>query len=277
MNYRHHFHAGNFADVMKHAVLIALIDAMRAQGPVRLIETHAGAGLYDLEGEVARRTGEAEAGAGRLMTAAHLPGSLAGLKRIVQAENPTGDLRLYPGSPLVALAALGAGDAYVGCELRPDDAAALQTLLASRGRGASAQALATDGYAALEARLGQASKGRGDLVLIDPPYERGDDYDRAAEAVAVCRARGAAVALWAPIKDLETLDALVRRIEVLAPRRLIVAEVRLRPLINPMKMNGSTMLLVDTPNIVAEVEAICRWTAVHCGEAGARGVVSADF
>ena len=268
MNYRHHFHAGNFADVMKHAVLLALIAAARATGTVSVVETHAGAGLYDLEGEVARRSGEAEAGVGRLMTAGVLPAPLDALRQAVRLQNPQGGLRFYPGSPLVALGALGAGDRYAGCELRPDDAGTLAALLRERARGVAASAVEADGYAA----LGKLLSG-GDLVLIDPPFERGDDYDRAAEAIDLCRKRGAGAAMWAPIKDLETLDALVRRVEVLSPGRLMLAEVRLRPLTNPMALNGAAMLLVDTPDIAAEAGQVCAWVAEHCGGAGARGGV----
>lgn len=266
MNYRHHFHAGNFADVMKHAILLALLEAARAKGGVRLVETHAGAGLYDLQGDLARRTGEAEAGVGRLMAAGGLPASLAALKTAVARVNPGGELRFYPGSPLAALGALGRGDRYLGCELRPEDQATLDALLRERAGPPEAKAVAADGYAMLETQV-----GRGDLVLIDPPYERGDDYDRAADAVGLCLERGAGAALWAPVKDLETLDALVRRLEAFSPHRLVLAEVRLRPLVNPMTMNGSAMLLADTPDVAAEADAVCAWTAAHCGEAGARG------
>lgn len=269
MNYRHHFHAGNFADVMKHGVFLALIAASRARGPLSVVETHAGAGLYDLHDALARRTGEAEAGVGRLMAAGVLPPPLEQLRQAVRRENPQGGLRFYPGSPLVALGALGAGDRYTGCELRPDDAETLAALLAGRARTAAAATHAADGYAALK---GLATAGA--LVLIDPPFERDDDYDRAADAVALCRARGAAVAVWAPVKDLETLDALVRRVEDAAPARLLLAEVRLRPLTNPLTLNGSALLLVDTPDVEGEVQAVCAWVAAHAGGAGAQGRVT---
>ncbi len=250
---------------MKHAVLLALIAAARGEGALSVVETHAGAGLYDLQGEVARRTGEAEAGVGRLMAAGALPGPLDALRQAVRRENPNGGLRFYPGSPLVALGALGPGDRYRGCELRADDADSLAALLRARARGAAAEAMQADGYAA----LGKLLAG-GDLVLIDPPFERDDDYDRAAEAVRLCLQRGAGVAVWAPVKDLETLDALIRRVEDLSPTRLLLAEVRLRPLTNPMTLNGAAMLLVDTPEATAEVEAVCAWVAAHCGGPAAR-------
>jgi 23S rRNA (adenine2030-N6)-methyltransferase len=296
LNYRHHFHAGNFADLMKHAILLELIAAMRSRGPLRLIETHAGAGLYDLEGDVARRTGEAEAGVGRLMTAAALPAPLEALRQAVLAENADGKLRLYPGSPLLALGAMRTGETYMGYELRPDDFESLRTLLSqrtaikrvdapkrrdwtktgasdavsdsldskSRGAAPTAKAFDSDGYAALETAL----QG-GELVLIDPPYERGDDYDRVVEAADLCIRRGASLAIWAPLKDLESLDALTRRIEALSPRGLELAEVRLRPLRDPMKMNGSVMLLVDAPEV--DAGSICTWVAEVCGDPGGLG------
>ncbi len=287
---------------MKHAILLAMIEAIRARGPVRVVETHAGAGLYDLQGEAAQRSSEAEGGVGRLMTAIDLPAPLARLKQAVEWENPDGRLRFYPGSPLLAL---GAGAAYRGFELRPDDFESLRALVRqrtnvpvldsldsglrspgrSKGKGSAAdvpvldsldsksrvqRAVAevsmADGYAALPGAL----KG-GELVLIDPPFERSDDYDRASEATGAALAKGASVAIWAPIKDLETLDALVRRLEALSPRALVLAEVRLRPLSNPMKMNGCAMLLVNAPDILEAAGLVCAWTARACGEAGARG------
>ncbi len=256
---------------MKHAVLLALIEAAHTIERVRLVETHAGAGLYDLRGELARRTGEAEAGVGRLMEAGALPAPLEALRQAVRRENPNGGLRHYPGSPLVALGALGAGDRYTGCELRLDDAEALATLLGERATagGVVAETVNADGYAEL-GRLLTA----GDLVLIDPPFERGDDYDRVAAAAQLCLSRGAGVAVWAPIKDLETLDALIRRLETLSPARLILAEVRLRPLVNPMALNGAALLLVDTPDVAAAAEKVCAWVAKHCGGADARGGVA---
>lgn len=291
LNYRHHFHAGNFADVMKHAILLELIAAMRRAGPVRLVETHAGAGLYDLEGEMAARSSEAEGGVGRLMAAGDAPRALKALKAAVAAENPDGRLQLYPGSPVLAAGALGGDGRYVGCELRPDDYDSLRRILAERSPPngnrsdrnrqnlhplhpdrrvqLACEAKLADGYAALPGLL----RG-GELVVIDPPYERGDEYDQVERAVALAIAKGAGAAVWAPIKDLETLDGMIRRLEALRPRTLVLAEVRIRPLTNPMSMNGSVMALVNTADVSAEAGAVCDWVAAHCGEAGAKGGAS---
>ena len=118
MNYRHSFHAGNFADLVKHALLLWLIARRRAAGPLSVVDTHAGAGLYDLSGDAARSK-EAEAGVARLMTAAGRPPLIEALAQAVAALNPDGGARFYPGSPRLVGDRLGEGGRYVGYELNP--------------------------------------------------------------------------------------------------------------------------------------------------------------
>jgi 23S rRNA (adenine2030-N6)-methyltransferase len=274
LNYRHHFHAGNFADLVKHAVLLALLERLTAQtAPLTVIDTHAGAGLYDLTDDKARRSKEAEVGIARLMADGTAPAVFDPLKAAVRAANESEALRFYPGSPLLTAGALRLGDRYLGFELRTDDQAALQTLLRARVRsGVKAEARLGDGYGA----SGEASTGRGRSVvyLIDPPFERGDEYDRIVETVATARRASAPTfAIWTPIKDLETFDAILRRLEALHPGPIAVAEVRLRPLTDPMKMNGCAMVLIDAPDLIDDAQTICRWVASHCGEEGANGRV----
>lgn len=268
MNYRHQFHAGNFADLVKHAALLHLLaEATARPEPVFVLDTHAGAGLYDVSES---RTGEAASGVGRLM-AEPAPPAFEPLKRAVRARNPGGALRFYPGSPRLIADALRPGDRYVACELRPDDHAALRSALQG-GRG-RIEALRTDGYAAVAERL--PVKTANALVLIDPPYERGDEVQNveAAVATALQRAPAAAICVWAPIKDLEGLDALVRRLESRSTD-LLVAEVRLRPLHDPLKLNGSALLLVNAPSsLEPPLAEIVRWTAERLGEGGALGRV----
>ena len=238
LNYRHEFHAGNFADLLKHAIVLAWIKRLGGAGGLTVLDTHAGAGLYDLKGEAARKSGEAAVGVARLMAAEDAPPVLAALKRAVQAENGPGQLRFYPGSPAVVARALKTGDRYIGCELRPDDYAALAKLLRQRG----GEALRMDGYTALSE--GRAGAGRR-LVLIDPPFERGDEYVNIVEAVRTDRARGGegAYAVWTPIKDLKTFDSFLGGIESLGAGGLAV-QARLRPLNDPMRMNGCAMVLL---------------------------------
>lgn len=265
MNYRHSFHAGNFADLLKHAVLLAMIDRLGARGPLTVIDTHAGAGLYDLSGDAARSR-EAEAGVLKLMQADALPPPLARLRDEVRALNPAGPTRWYPGSPLLAARALGQGR-YIGFELNPPVAEALTEALEAHPR---AQAMPGDGFE----QAPTAARAPG-LVLIDPPFERPDDYRRAVACAAEIRRLrpGAPVAIWAPLKDLETFDAFVRDLEGHGAPSLII-EARLRPLTNPMKMNGCVMAVTDAPPELAPAgQAVADWIAAELGEAGARAEV----
>jgi len=270
MNYRHAFHAGNFADLHKHAILLAMLAALQDESEaLAVIDTHAGAGAYDLSGEMARRSGEAQAGIFRLRAAADAPLVFGALLKAVLKLNSGQAGDLYPGSPLLIARALRKSDRYAGCELRADDMALLSKTLAPY---ANARAFEADGYAMAAA---QAGVGGRTFVLIDPPFERPDDYARIAETTraVLARAPDAALAIWLPIKDLETFDAFLRAMETVT-NDLLVAELRLRPLTDPMKMNGSAMVMVGAPASVeaAAVEA-GDWIAARLGEAGGRSRV----
>ena len=271
MNYRHAFHAGNFADLVKHATLLILLDRLtRAADPLTVVDTHAGAGAYDLRGEAAAKSGEAQAGIVRLMADAQAPAVFAPLKAAVGRLNPGGPVRLYPGSPLLIAAALRPADRYLACELRPDDHATLQQALKPYP---FATARLADGYAAAPGALDPRRRA---LVLIDPPFEAADDYDRIAAAVSAILARqpAACVAVWVPLKDLETFDALLRRLEDAGVTDLLVAEARLRPLTDPLKMNGCAMLLVGAPaGLEPSLTAVVHWVAENPGNAGGMGKV----
>lgn len=265
MNYRHAFHAGNFADLVKHAGLLRLLSELTATGgPLTVIDTHAGRGLYDLGGAEARRSGEAEAGALKLRTARDAPAEIAALRQAVADLNGGDAVRRYPGSPWLITEALRPGDRYIACELRPEEREALRT--AMRGRGA-VRTLNADGYAAAVAEC--PAQGRV-LVLIDPPFERADDYARIAETVAALCARNpkAQALVWLPIKDLETLDSFLRDLEDEVAAPMLVAEARVRPLSDPMKMNGCALVLVGGPDLAAPFAAICGWVAEALGAGG---------
>jgi 23S rRNA (adenine2030-N6)-methyltransferase len=269
MNYRHSFHAGNFADLVKHALLLWLVDRMQARGSLTVIDTHAGAGLYDLTGD-AVRSREAEAGVARLMASDTLPPAIKALAEEVAALNPDGGVRFYPGSPLLVARRLSGSDAYLGFEMNPPVVDLLDQALAdwpaARGRAA-------DGYEA----LAEATAGvRGPLVLIDPPFEQADDYQRAADAAAavVRRDPTATVAIWTPLKDMETFDGFLRRLAGAGASRVLVAEARLRPLTNPMKMNGCTLVMLNPPEgAEAVAQQVCGWVAETLGDTGARAEV----
>ncbi|MBX3481610.1 MAG: 23S rRNA (adenine(2030)-N(6))-methyltransferase RlmJ [Caulobacter sp.] len=267
MNYRHAFHAGNFADLVKHAGLLTLLELMMARpGPLSIIDTHAGAGGYDLEGELSRRTGEAAQGIFRLMADEGAPGVFDGLKEAVRQGNPDGEVRFYPGSPSLIGGRLRAGDRYTACELRDDDKALLEQTLQPF---AGARALQADGYST--AADGVAASGAA-LVLVDPPFERADDYQRIVDTLAAVRRRNAraVLAAWLPLKDLETFDSFLRQVEPLAPDALI-GECRLRPLDNPLKMNGCALVIAGAPDGMDQpLGEICAWVA-GLGEGQGRG------
>lgn len=270
MNYRHSFHAGNFADLVKHALVLWLVEQMQAAkaegAPLTVIDTHAGAGLYDLTGD-AVRSKEAEAGIVKLMQATGRPPLIEALAAEVAAMNTGDQVRFYPGSPLLVARALRPGDRYLGYELNPPIVELLQAALEPY---AGASGLAGDGYAlALE----DARRAHAPLVLIDPPFERPDDYVRAAEtAQAIVKADpGARLAIWTPIKDMETFDGFLRR---LAGLKVLACEARLRPLTNPMKMNGCAMVLVNPPaGAEAAGQEVCGWVAGALGAEGARAEI----
>ena len=261
MNYRHAFHAGNFADLAKHAALGLILDRLLAEPePLLVIDTHAGAGLYDLRGEMARKSGEAEAGIVRLMADPAAPAGLGGLKDTVLRLNPSGRPRLYPGSPVLIAGRLRAGDAYVGAELQAEDFVALKAALEPH-RGL-ARAVQSDGYILAETLAQQDEKRL--FALIDPPFERADDYERAAGLAAVLlrRKRPATVALWTPLKDLETFDGLVRRLEQLQSGGLLIAETRLNGLDNPMRLNGCGLIFMNEPKGLEEsLWPVLKWVA----------------
>jgi 23S rRNA (adenine2030-N6)-methyltransferase len=269
MNYRHSFHAGNFADIVKHALMLWLLEQRQAAGPVMVLDTHAGAGLYDLTGD-AVRSREAEAGIERLMASEARPPLIEALAKAVSQTNPGGGVRFYPGSPLLVACRLRSGDRYVGFELNPPVLALLAEVLEPF---ATAAARGGDGYDQVVAEAGTTP---GSFVLIDPPFEQPDDYHRAADTAAtILRADPeATVAIWTPLKDMETFDGFLRRLAQGGAGRALVAEARLRPLTNPMKMNGCALVVLNPPpGAEAAANEVCGWVTESLGEAGARAEV----
>jgi 23S rRNA (adenine2030-N6)-methyltransferase len=267
LNYRHAFHAGNFADLVKHAALLELLRLMaQAPGPLTVIDTHAGRGVYDLTGVAARKSGEAQAGVVRLMGAADAPADYAPLKAAVSEANAKGkDVAAYPGSPWLIARALRPGDRYLACELRPEEHAALRKALGARP---GLETLCADGF---DVAVDRCPPRGSALVLIDPPFEKPDDYRRIVEAVGGVRDRnaGAVVMIWLPLKDLETFDGFLRDLEDLEPGPILVAETRLRPLSDPLKMNGCALVFVGAPKgLEALLEPVCNWPAQAQGEGG---------
>ncbi len=238
MNYRHAYHAGNFADCFKHALLLHLIAALqRKAGGIMVLDTHAGAGAYDLTADPAIRTGEAARGILRLLD--DPPPPLAGYVGLVRT------LGGYPGSPVLARARLRAQDRLVCCELHPEEHAALRARFAGdRQVGVHWR----DGWEALGALLPPRDRSRA-LVLIDPPYEAPDESARLAAGLvrAVARFPTGLFAAWYPVKHLAPVRALHAAVANGVRRPVLAAELALRAPLDPSRLNGCGLLVVNPP------------------------------
>ena len=226
MNYRHIFHAGNPADVVKHVVLVMLLDRLRGKpAAFSVLDTHAGIGRYDLASPEAQRSGEAAAGIGRLWQHGGLPTPVQRYVDLVRALNPDGPLRWYPGSPLLARALLRADDRLVLSELHPDDVRTLQREFRDDAQVAVHH---QDGWTALKALLPPTPR-RG-LVLIDPPFEAPDDYQRLVAGLQLAHGRWPTglYALWYPIKDPAAVWSLHEALAESAIRRILLVEMTWR-------------------------------------------------
>ena len=246
MNYRHAFHAGNFADVFKHAILLALLDALAAKDkPLCYFDTHAGRGRYALDAAEAAKTGEWRDGVGRLFDDPAPPAPLRRYVEAIRRCNFDGGLHVYPGSPLLAAQALRPSDRLVLCEMQADESAALRALFRDDRR---AQVHTRDGYAALNALLPPAER-RG-LVLIDPPFEAQEGEFAAVEvALAKAQARWATgvYAVWYPIKSRRTLAPFHRRLSSGPFADVLAAELLVYPDDSPLRLNGCGMLIANPP------------------------------
>jgi len=245
MNYRHAYHAGNFADVVKHALLARiLVHLCSKPAAFRVIDTHAGAGLYDLGGPEATRTQEWQGGIGRLVNAppeGALGFLLAPYLEVVAAHNSAGALRTYPGSPAIVRAFLRVQDRCLCCEIEPKAAAALTRSLSHDQR---VKLVPIDGWTALNAYVPPPER-RG-LVLIDPSYEdAGDFLNQGLEAAHRKWASGIYL-LWYPIKGRAQPDALARRLRRSGINKILRAELNIDAP-DPARLTGCGLITVNPP------------------------------
>ncbi|MEX1152736.1 23S rRNA (adenine(2030)-N(6))-methyltransferase RlmJ [Parvibaculum sp.] len=265
MNYRHAYHAGNFADVMKHAVLALVIEHMKLKDkPFFLLDTHAGAGETDLSGIEAQKTGEFRAGIARVL-AAETPHPALEPYLAALGDEP---LARYPGSPLLAVRLARETDRLAFCELHPDDAAQLKQYFA---RDARVKTHERDGYAALKAML--PPKERRGLVLIDPPFESRDEIARLFDALmdAVERFATGTYIIWYPVKDPSVSGAFLERLAEDGPPKSLCLELHIMAA-DPARMTGCGLVVVNPPwTLAGSARDMLDWLAETLAQApGAR-------
>jgi 23S rRNA (adenine2030-N6)-methyltransferase len=273
MNYRHAFHAGSFADVVKHAVLVRILLHLRAKpAAFRVIDTHAGAGLYDLAGEEAGRGGEWHDGIGRLVTAAigeKARALIAPYLDAVAACNGAGRLTVYPGSPVLARALLRPQDRLIACELEPSAAAALAGNLR---RDPRSKAVAIDGWTGLNAYV--PPKERRGLILIDPPFEDAGDFPRLAHGLAAAHRKwpSGIYLLWYPIKERAAPDALARRLRRSGVGKILRAELTVPVPRGSTRLGACGLIVVNPPwTFAGELEILLPELAAALAGVGGGG------
>jgi 23S rRNA (adenine2030-N6)-methyltransferase len=276
MNYRHAFHAGGFADVIKHIVLVRILTYLHDKpAAFRVIDTHAGAGVYDLAGDEARRGGEWLTGIARLMQARVSEASAALLKPyldIVRAFNPQRDLGAYPGSPLIARALLRPQDRMVACEVEPN---ARRRLIDALRRDTQARVVDLDGWVALPAFV-PPNERRG-LVLIDPPFEQKDEFERLAGGFAEAFAKWPTgiYLLWYPVKSRRATDALAQHVagvveSAIGAGKCLRLEFSVAPQMADGGLTSAGLLIVNPPwTLVSELKAILPELEKPLGQGGA--------
>jgi 23S rRNA (adenine2030-N6)-methyltransferase len=276
MNYRHAFHAGGFADVIKHIVLVRMLTYLQDKpAAFRVIDTHAGAGVYDLIGEEARRSGEWLTGIARIMQARFSETAMplvAPYLDIVRAFNPARDLQAYPGSPLIARALLRPQDRLTACEVEPK---ARKRLIEALRRDTQARVVDLDGWMALPAFV--PPKERRGLVLIDPPFEQKDEFDRLGSGFADAFAKWptGGYLLWYPVKSRRATDDLARHVAATvaggpSPGKCLRLEFSVAPQTAGTALFSAGLLIVNPPwTLAGELKAILPELEKPLGQGGA--------
>ena len=276
MNYRHAFHAGGFADVIKHIVLVRILSYLQDKpAAFRVIDTHAGAGLYDLTSDEGRRGGEWLTGIARVMQARFSEKTALLVKPyldIVRAFNPARELASYPGSPLIARALLRPQDRMTACEVEPK---ARKRLIDALRRDTQARVVDLDGWLALPAFV--PPKERRGLVLIDPPYEQKDEFDRLAAGFSEAFAKWptGSFMLWYPVKSRRATDTLARYVTEAvgagpSPGKCLRLEFSVAPQAIGGALASAGLLIVNPPwMLIGELKAILPELEKPLGQGGA--------
>jgi 23S rRNA (adenine2030-N6)-methyltransferase len=273
VNYRHSFHAGNSADVVKHALLIALVRSLQLKpSALTVIDTHAGCGLYDLHGDQAQRTGEAAGGV--LRAFADRNPQLDDYRAAVRAVNAGDEPRLYPGSPRIMAQLLRAQDALVLNEKHPEDAQALRTAM----RGTPAAVHQRDAYE-LWLALTPTRTPRG-LVVVDPPYEQTDERARITATLAAAQRKWAhgVTAIWYPLKDRPTHLRWKDKLRQTRIPKLLTVEHWLYDAEQPGIYNGAGLFFVNAPYAFTQgLPPLLEALRVALAPEGHRGTLTAEW
>ncbi len=260
MNYRHAFHAGNHADVLKHLIISRIIALLaRKEAPFVCLDSHAGLGLYDLKGDEASRTGEWLEGIARLWNADDLPASTDDYFDVLKAMNPDGELRYYPGSPELARQLTRDQDRVLLNEKHPQDGQLLKENM--RGDRRVAVHLG-EGWHVPRALLPVAEKRA--LLLIDPPFEQSDELDRCVTALneSIGRMRQTIVAIWYPIKDERQLKRFYQSLGKSTAPKLLRAELFVHSPDDATRLSGSGLVIANAPwGLEEELKELLPWLA----------------
>ncbi|CAA7624528.1 Ribosomal RNA large subunit methyltransferase J [Candidatus Terasakiella magnetica] len=260
MNYRHAYHAGNFADVMKHAILTLVVESLkRKETPFFALDTHAGIGAYDLASVAADKTGEFRDGIAKILAAPQCPEEMTPYLTLVRQWNSSGELRHYPGSPEVVRGLMRPQDRLALVELHPEDVEVLRHRFSGDRRVGVHH---MDGYMAAKGLLPPPER-RG-LVLIDPPFEVRDEIEQLCKALArVLKLwRTGTYLVWYPIKGREPIDRFHAEIAAAGGPNTLAAELLIRPTDDPFRLNGCGLLLVNPPwKLAQSLEILLPWLA----------------
>ncbi|WP_445496009.1 23S rRNA (adenine(2030)-N(6))-methyltransferase RlmJ [Photorhabdus sp. SF281] len=258
LSYRHSFHAGNHADVLKHTVQSLIIESLKEkEKPFLYLDTHAGAGRYQLSGERAERTGEYLEGIARVWQREDLPQELKAYMSAVTALNQSSNLRYYPGSPLIARHLLRQDDRFNLTELHSSDYPLLRNEFSRDNRS---RVVREDGYQQLRSQLPPQSR-RG-FILIDPPYELKSDYQAVVQAIQEGYKRFATgvYALWYPVVLRQQIKRLVRDLEATGIRRILQIELAVRPDSDQRGMTASGMIVINPPwKLEQQMKSVLPW------------------
>lgn len=258
LSYRHAFHAGNHADVLKHSTLVLVLDyLLRKEKPLAYIDTHAGAGAYRLQSEEAQKTAEFEQGIARLWRCGELPAPLRGYVDSVAAFNGSGELKRYPGSPRFAAHWLRPQDRLWLYERHPRDVELLRKVFEGDRRVRIAD---SDGFDGLKAQLPPVS--RRALVLIDPPYELKEDYRRVVDSLRDAHRRFATgvYMVWYPLLEQADAKRLAGQLEALRLGPFLRAELQVAVPDGERGLYGSGMFIINPPwTLAAQLQALLPW------------------